>query len=500
MTINLLFTILFVFVIVAWFVRGLINLETLNEGLAKPLESLTSTLEKLNVDRVNTPDDLDKVSSLFRDEKVPKSLKLAWHEFKEALTFRELDGRPVVRNTEQSSAFFCLTKINNDWNNQNLSSIGSNLMTLGILGTFLGLTAGLYRFDMTDAENLKFSISHLIGGMQTSFTTSVVGIFFGVIYNAKYRKTVSLVQADFENFISAMDHKFQRQLSQEIQDEILREARAQSATLSTLSEDFALSLNTAFEKKLVPALRGVNETLAHLGETTLRSQTEAVDSMVTEFLEKMTASLESGFSALADKLEVAVVKAQAFGESLERSYSTLSSMSERQAQLQISMTKLIEGAENVLTDSNEYVARMTVATQEFRGVSSSISESASEITAQLKRLTELSANFKESSSNLLESSEAMNEMWERHRETVNDSLSTLDNGIKSYTHQTTENLGTSLTRFEDSLSAGVGLFSKASTALAENIAELEDVFLQIHERIQCYEELASTNGAPVGES
>jgi len=494
LTINAIFTFTFALIILVWFFRGLANLQILMTGLAKPLEAITQRLDKLQVERVNTPEQLDQVSNLFRDEKVPKPLKLAWHEFKEALTFRELDGRPVVRNTEQSSAFFCLTKIDNNWNNQNLSSIGSNLMTLGILGTFLGLTAGLYGFNMSDTENLKSSISHLIGGMQTSFVTSVLGIFFGVLYNANYRKTLSLVQADFEAFISAIDHKFQRQTSQEIQDEILRETRAQSATLSHLSEDFALSLNNAFENKLVPALDGVNQTLAGIGESTLRNQSQAVDSMVTEFLEKMTASMESGFSALADKLELAVVKAEAFGQSLERSQSSLASMAEKQDNLQVRISTLLEQAEGVLSRSGEFLTQMTEANQELKDVSVGITDSASVISAQLTRLTELSVEFKDSSHNLLESSQAMNEMWERHRFTVQESLASLDNGIKSYTHQTTENLGTSLTNFEDSLTAGVDLFSKASTALADNIGELEDFFQQLHEQIQSYGELARSNG------
>ena len=204
--------------------------------------------------------------------------------------------------------------------------------------------------------------------------------------------------------------------------------------------------------------------------------------------------MESGFSALADKLELAVVKAEAFGQSLERSQSSLASMAEKQDNLQVRISTLLEQAEGVLSRSGEFLTQMTEANQELKDVSVGITDSASVISAQLTRLTELSVEFKDSSHNLLESSQAMNEMWERHRFTVQESLASLDNGIKSYTHQTTENLGTSLTNFEDSLTAGVDLFSKASTALADNIGELEDFFQQLHEQIQSYGELARSNG------
>jgi hypothetical protein len=53
------------------------------------------------------------------------------------------------------------------------------LTSLGILGTFCGIVAGLLGFD---ANNIDGSIGSLLEGMKTAFTTSLVGMSSSIIY------------------------------------------------------------------------------------------------------------------------------------------------------------------------------------------------------------------------------------------------------------------------------------------------------------------------------
>ncbi len=53
------------------------------------------------------------------------------------------------------------------------------LTTLGILGTFFGIVAGLLGFDVKDIDG---SIGALLAGMKTAFTTSLVGMCLSVLY------------------------------------------------------------------------------------------------------------------------------------------------------------------------------------------------------------------------------------------------------------------------------------------------------------------------------
>jgi len=61
------------------------------------------------------------------------------------------------------------------------------LTTLGILGTFIGIVVGLLDFD---PNNLDKSIPSLLAGLKTAFITSLVGMFFSILF--KFLGTVGL--------------------------------------------------------------------------------------------------------------------------------------------------------------------------------------------------------------------------------------------------------------------------------------------------------------------
>lgn len=54
----------------------------------------------------------------------------------------------------------------------------SEIVSLGILGTFIGIAIGLFHFD---ASNIKESMPQLLEGLKTAFITSGVGISFSIL-------------------------------------------------------------------------------------------------------------------------------------------------------------------------------------------------------------------------------------------------------------------------------------------------------------------------------
>lgn len=69
----------------------------------------------------------------------------------------------------------------------------NEIVSLGVLGTFIGIAMGLYSFDVTD---IKTSMPYLLNGLKTAFITSGVGIFFSIILSiykpAKSNKSETL--------------------------------------------------------------------------------------------------------------------------------------------------------------------------------------------------------------------------------------------------------------------------------------------------------------------
>ena len=54
----------------------------------------------------------------------------------------------------------------------------NEIVSVGVLGTFTGITIGLYHFDVTD---IKSSMPLLLEGLKSAFVTSGVGIFAAII-------------------------------------------------------------------------------------------------------------------------------------------------------------------------------------------------------------------------------------------------------------------------------------------------------------------------------
>ena len=54
----------------------------------------------------------------------------------------------------------------------------NEIVSLGVLGTFVGIAVGLFHFDVTD---IKSSMPQLLEGLKTAFITSGVGIFFSIL-------------------------------------------------------------------------------------------------------------------------------------------------------------------------------------------------------------------------------------------------------------------------------------------------------------------------------
>ena len=115
--------------------------------------------------------------------------------------------------------------------------------TLGVLGTFLGVTKGLYHFNPQD---LDASIPALLDGLKTAFVTSLAGMIGSLILTRIVNRCFDEVD------------------SEELeQDKQLRLITALTAIQNYLSGDE----NKRFRNGLVSSTEGMNSAIKNLNET-----------------------------------------------------------------------------------------------------------------------------------------------------------------------------------------------------------------------------------------
>ena len=76
------------------------------------------------------------------------------------------------------------------------------IISLGVVGTFIGIFCGLWNFNTDDIKN---SVPALLKGLKLAFTTSIVGMFIAIVLSAieNFRKKTSIDTSEILNTILA---------------------------------------------------------------------------------------------------------------------------------------------------------------------------------------------------------------------------------------------------------------------------------------------------------
>ena len=138
-----------------------------------------------------------------------------------------------------------------------LDSGAQNVVTVGVLFTFIGIAYGLYNFD-TNAANMVESINNFLDGMKTAFYTSVVGMGFGLVIKISQRKIDHVdsdsVKSTLEKILAAIETGNDANDNSSLQRELGR--------LVTAMETFAPDM-----KNLSAAMNTQSESLSNLSAT-----------------------------------------------------------------------------------------------------------------------------------------------------------------------------------------------------------------------------------------
>lgn len=229
-----------------------------------------------------------------------------------------------------------------------LDTASGTLVGLGLLGTFLGLTIGIWNFDSTSTDNIQSSIQMLLDGMATAFITSLVGMFFSLIYtffdkrfkhrlsknlyaftekldNQYYIDDVSLAHLKQEELIKELYANVKSLIEEQSRNiigniqylnaegeivpignavrEILTENVEQSRALKSFSTDLALELNNGFDEvmsrqmqqKILPLMENVDATTKAIVEH-IDKMAEQVASPATDMIQNVVEELKNSMS------------------------------------------------------------------------------------------------------------------------------------------------------------------------------------------------------------
>ena len=246
---------------------------------------------------------------------VGRRLKNSWLRFLQ--NAEQLDRRGLPTNVED---YINDDTVTHGPGNAGLAELIPNLLTsLGILGTFMGLSRGLSSLNFADSSELIRGIPDLLSGMRFAFGTSVAGISCSLVFNMLNRISQGSSYRAIDDFVTSFTQlAMSRPLDNDVQMIIQNQDR--NFMLQGINETLADRLAENVGMSISRALNPVAESMDRFIVGATRNQIEGVNHIVSRFLSEMDRSLGGRFSSLAqalDALEQSQYRtAQAAGENL----------------------------------------------------------------------------------------------------------------------------------------------------------------------------------------
>lgn len=316
------FIISFCFIIVSFALIQRARIKSKVKNINDDLEDAIKLLDTNENHRKYFAENFDEINDRLIKN---KSLSHSWHEFKEHLVSPTVkDSELVYRNSIRPDAFFSEDIITSQqidlrW----VYSIPGKITALGILGTFLGLSYGVFiaakgiQESKTNPSALNDSISHLLDGAALAFISSAVAVLVSLAFSYFEKRSINQVEMKIGKLCDSLDKSLMFTTNVQIQKEQLRVQTEQLKTLDSFSNDIAIALGNMLEEKfsgtisrgfgdVVSILGSLKETQEKLGEgisqEIAKQVTGGVGSQVEDQMNNLAGSLQGMQKLMSEQM------------------------------------------------------------------------------------------------------------------------------------------------------------------------------------------------------
>ena len=288
--------------------------------------------------------------------------------------------------------FFCLGCLIKATRSDKVGNYSQYTLSVGVLGTFIGILVGLYGFKTGDVNVIQESINNFLDGMKFAFVTSVIGMVFSLIIKG--------IQSDVE----AWQEKSQEDNNHAISVHIPQIAKASlesKAVIEGMKNDIgimAAAIRTNTEstaamnqslQKVTASLREVSQSLAESSNASLANNINMLSKMIggmamstkenTEMTKKMVAAMteqNQAITSLKDgllddsKRQYAIM--QSMGENIaqmqdlsQKSYAVSTELFSQSVEFQNHMVESSHNQESILAENNQGLKEMRASFDAF---------------------------------------------------------------------------------------------------------------------------------------
>lgn len=252
------------------------------------------------------PEHLEHVSDGLRKH---KPLSQAWEDFRGALVVFDISSQiKAIHRVRFAADFFNEGRIIPDYFNLRLVHVFPNYLTgFGILGTFIGLSVGIFLANqgltVNRLDEMRTSLAELLGGASTAFWTSVAGLAGSIVLGWWSRARLRELGNSLNELAAEIDKRIAPLAMEYLLMEALKEARQQSAELRHFNTKLAVSIAEALDERLaarlVPKLEQVLGAIDRLRDEQVMFNQESLGRLLSQFQQGLERAAGREMDALA---------------------------------------------------------------------------------------------------------------------------------------------------------------------------------------------------------
>lgn len=237
-------------------------------------------------------------------------------------------------------------------------AVPSLLVSLGFLGTLIGLAQGLSGFNMADSAAAQESIMTLIPGMKYAFTTSIFGVVGSVLFTLITRAVYGSTEHTLRSFYGAM-YRYAGVISVDPLTQVAIYQQEQTALIQDMAKDLNGSFTQNMAKAIQEAVEPINHNLKTFMTVTSKEQMRFLDAVVGRFVDRMDASLNGQFAELGRTLEAVNHSQREAGELTRASLTEAGNAANALADVQAMMTSMAAQMRDTMNATRDMENAMT---------------------------------------------------------------------------------------------------------------------------------------------
>ncbi len=398
-------------------------------------------------------------------------------------------------------------------NLKRMNVVPNILTSLGILGTFLGLSIAVIGFDSETSDGIKDSIQTLLSGMSTAFITSVVGMFFSMIFLLIERGNINRLGSIIDEFCTTLDKKYhcsidsavirafsyedeEGQLYQPVETlqfvcEDVKNMRKQLETFGTdICDNIGNALDNSFQEKLVPIINDLSQKLENPAQAVTDGLVKELKKVCDDFSNNVTQGVNDKMDELLERFIDASNSIYTLPDTIDSVNKSLSASTKDTI---LATQAVSEALDNQILRLNDLVDSFGNALEKLCGVSANITELHEKLESLPNSISEATTAVALAANGISESQKRVNETIEGIKNvnevtskvveeyTVNikdiqnglsDIFDEINNGLNQYSDSVKTSLQSMLEPFTSSVTDATAKVANAIAPLNDAVTDL----------------------------